>query len=331
MSEENNSHAHSNIQEAIESALAKRQAAETEQSEAQLALSGAEAFHSERVNSFNHIEDTRAATFSWIDKRIEQVDVEIRKAWSEREKYTIELAAATRKRQAWIEAKSAQQKLDSEREALNRLGAAVETICEDKRRCEEMIDSLEAEQKQNSEDVLLFKELAGAFSQRGIQVFVLRNALEALQAVSQTYLDELSDSTLELRLVLDDGDRILRQVGVSSGSERNIRSLSSLSGGQWRRCSLALQLGFADLLSRRGQFGSSLLVFDEPLTHLDRSGRSAFGRVLRRLLIGDRSTILLILQDLAAEELEETFDAIDEVVKSQGRSIVNVHDGTVSV
>jgi len=45
---------------------------------------------------------------------------------------------------------------------------------------------------------------------------------------------------------------------------------------------------------------------------------------LRRLLRNDRSTIILILQDLAAEELVDAFDAVDEVVKSRGRSMVNV-------
>ena len=36
------------------------------------------------------------------------------------------------------------------------------------------------------------------------------------------------------------------------------------------------------------------------------------------------STILLILQDLAAEELEESFDCLDEVVKWGGASHVVV-------
>ena len=38
------------------------------------------------------------------------------------------------------------------------------------------------------------------------------------------------------------------------------------------------------------------------------------------------STILLILQDLAAEELEESFDCIDEVVKIDGCSCVKVDE-----
>jgi DNA repair exonuclease SbcCD ATPase subunit len=113
------------------------------------------------------------------------------------------------------------------------------------------------------------------------------------------------------------------------------RSLSSLSGGQWRRCSLALSLGFIELASHRGKLRSSLLVLDEPLTHLDSAGRSSVGKLLRKMLSNSDeststsrlsslglSTILVILQDIAAEEIEECFDYIDEVVKSDGESYV---------
>ena len=77
---------------------------------------------------------------------------------------------------------------------------------------------------------------------------------------------------------------------------------------------------------------------DEPLTHLDRSGRSRVGALLRKLLVrGEQigglestgisaGTIILILQDLAAEELEEAFDHIDEVVKIGGFSSVTIDE-----
>lgn len=111
-----------------------------------------------------------------------------------------------------------------------------------------------------------------------------------------------------------------------------------------------------------------MLVMDEILTHLDASGREAVGSVLRALvhgpssLDGDRSsgkeevvdvastasgsmdeggdvfsqllgggayeTVIVILQDLAAQELEEAFDHIDTVVKHSDSSTVIV-DGMV--
>jgi DNA repair exonuclease SbcCD ATPase subunit len=115
------------------------------------------------------------------------------------------------------------------------------------------------------------------------------------------------------------------------------RPLSSLSGGQWCHCSLALSLGFADLVAKRGQMKTSLCVLDEPLTHLDLSGRSHVGALLRSLLQNDDSplslhggmelsTILIILQDLTAEELGESFDHINEVVKIDGVIAISIDE-----
>ena len=73
---------------------------------------------------------------------------------------------------------------------------------------------------------------------------------------------------------------------------------------------------------------------------LYQTGRSDVGRVLRGLLRRKNmptadssavssfsvSTVLLILQDLAAEELEEAFDSIDEVVKEGGTSTVKIDE-----
>ena len=320
-------HTEGQVHQAFASAIENKISDERELETSRVAFHQAKAFNEERAKSMGHLDDTRTETMSWLNKQINKVEGEVRQAWQKKEQLTRDLAALTRKRQLWLEAQSVEQRLNAERETLLRRQEALQAAENEQRICQEMIESLESEQNEETEKLTLMKELSAAFSQRGIQVFVLRTALEALQTKSQSYLDILSDYTMELCLSLDDGERILRKVIAPSGEGGRVeRSLASLSGGQWRRCSLALQLGFADLLSARGKFSSSLLVFDEPLTHLDQSGRSAFGRLLRRLLQDDRSTILLILQDLAAEELGEAFDCIDTVVKSEGRSSIELDE-----
>ena len=212
---------------------------------------------------------------------------------------------------------------------------------------EEMIEGirkLEIEREDARSEASVMSSIADNVGGRGVQTFLLQNTVHALQLASQSYLDELSDCTLRLQLVLDAGDRIIRTASVlkSDGSWKT-RPLSSLSGGQWRRCSLALSLGFSDLVARRGRLCASLLVLDEPLTHLDSAGRDNVGKLLRKVVqkqateqlldgqvrrIGGLSvsTILIILQDLVAEELSESFDSIDEVVKYRGHSKVIVDE-----
>ena len=62
------------------------------------------------------------------------------------------------------------------------------------------------------------------------------------------------------------------------------RGLSQLSGGQWRRVSMALDLAFAEIIRRKGSLRCNLIVMDEVLTHLDSSGREAVGSVLRSMV-----------------------------------------------
>lgn len=88
----------------------------------------------------------------------------------------------------------------------------------------------------------------------------------------------------------DELDKIVKSVMVRSadGSFRE-RGLSQLSGGQWRRVSMALDFAFAEIIRRKGSLRSNLIVMDEVLTHLDSSGREAVGSVLRAMVDNTRS------------------------------------------
>ena len=214
--------------------------------------------------------------------------------------------------------------------------AAYDALAHDVRQMEDVIRQLGEDRANAERSSRTLIRLAEIFGPRGVQSFVLQNAVQALSSFSQVYLDLLSDDTLKLELTLDTGDRISRTAYIRSPDGSWIdRPLSSLSGGQWRRCSLALSLGFTDLVANQRNIRSSLLVLDEPLTHLDATGRAQVGKILRRLLqktdVSDTetannklTTIIMILQDLAAEELEESFDSIDVVIRDDGISRVVV-------
>lgn len=92
------------------------------------------------------------------------------------------------------------------------------------------------------------------------------------------YLNALSDGALQLRLSMD-GDRVVKRASAraADGGFRD-RSLSQLSGGQWRRASLSLELAFVELARQRGRFSCNLLVLDEVLSQLDSCGRERVSR-----------------------------------------------------
>ena len=216
-------------------------------------------------------------------------------------------------------------------DSLDRCKVVVENIQNELEALEGELSTLNREKDEQQTLAIEMKQLSDAFGSRGIQSYLFQNTVDQLQHQSQRYLNELSDGSLELSMFFDEADKLVRQVNVKNSvtGESSLRALPSLSGGQWRRCALSIRLGFADLVAQRGILRSNLLVMDEPLTHLDRAGRTKVGQVLRSMLHGEKSslqfqpsTILLILQDLSSEELEEVFDARDVVIKSDGGSRV---------
>ena len=269
---------------------------------------------------------------------------EIKEARMRQSKLSAEFASLARKAKELSEfnlVKSQMQaNLNRLKEALKVSVDAYESRCSDLETIEADTVELQKEKESLFSAASHYTMLADTFGPKGIQAFVLRNIVQALQYCSQRYLDELSDGSLQLRLEVGPNDSIIKQAAVRrspDGTSWRIRPLSSLSGGQWRRCSLSLSLGFVDLAAKRGKLRSSLLVLDEPLTHLDSAGRKNVGKLLRKMLRKDHgigpadvggsrgfglSTILVILQEIAAEEIEECFDQIDEVVKHGGKSIV---------
>jgi DNA repair exonuclease SbcCD ATPase subunit len=233
---------------------------------------------------------------------------------------------------------------------------------------EDAMRGIRAQEREIAARSLVLERLAEVLGPRGVQHYVFISVLKQLEAIANSYLLVLAEGGMQLTLQGDDdADKIVKAVWVRSadGTMRE-RGLSQLSGGQWRRVSMALDLAFAEIIRRRGTLRSNLIVMDEVLTHLDASGREAVGSVLRAMVDGPRAgealpdvleegqeeeqgdgaaaafkkeamsqelsrallgggayeTAIVILQDLAAMELEEAFDHVDVVVKAADTSKV---------
>jgi DNA repair exonuclease SbcCD ATPase subunit len=260
----------------------------------------------------------------------------------EQAQFSAEFSSMAKKAQKASELGTLETSINSKRAATSFSNDTYTAICEELKEGESRLEELKSKMEDQTRLERAMKGLSESFGPRGVQTFVLQNVVEVLQTISQTYLDDLSDGSQRLVLSLDAGDRISRTASVrGADGDFKERPLSTLSGGQWRRCSLALTLGFAELLARRGKMRPSLCILDEPLTHLDRTGRTKVGEVMRKMLYPQDdsvgialggglgiSTIIVILQDLSAEELEEAFDKIDEVVKYGGHSVVKVDESS---
>jgi DNA repair exonuclease SbcCD ATPase subunit len=283
----------------------------------------------------------------WQD-RMDEIDARLHAARMSQQSLAAQFAVTAKQLETESRLQSLKTRMAAERDRNDAALRAVKRISAELWECQELVSRIEADKLSQSDIVRVMGDLTDAFGSRGIQTFALQGAVSTLESLTSALLNELSEGTQQLQLSLDAGDRIARRAFVRGDSLKDggafkERPLASLSGGQWRRCSLALTLAFSELVASRTNFQPSVIVLDEPLTHLDQTGRASVGRVLRSLLRRTSeqlnptdsgrvlssmkvSTILLILQDLAAVELEESFDCIDDVVKENGFSTVLLDD-----
>jgi len=188
---------------------------------------------------------------------------------------------------------------------------------------QEARDLQEQQQKQ-------WDKIFDIFGKKGIQSFVYEVAILELQQRAEKYLEVLSEDSLRLQLALD-GPIVERKILIrmQDGSYSS-RTLHQLSGGQWRRLSLALALAFSEWSMERTATSCNLLVLDEVMQHLDSEGCMRVSKMLEDMIgkkMATFSTVLVVLQTQIGEELGDSFDHMDVVVKSNDESQVMTLSG----
>ena len=240
-----------------------------------------------------------------------------------------------------MEVESLQQQVDSETADLN-------------------LKRLEAEQSEL--ELNTFKRGDVAFGQKGIQSYLFEGALGELSERTGVYMESLTGGAITMELKIsgtsavspkkkktadadtndeDAEDTDLNDSLASGASAEKIervihahlgdgsrvgRSLRQLSGGERRRCALALALAHADLSMSRGGVTCDLLVLDEVLQHLDSEGIARVAVALRSL---EKNTVLLTSQ--ADSTTAHLFDTVDRVFKQGGSSGVALAEEIQSV
>lgn len=341
--EASSEHSHVNLQGILEEEVSKGldvlKAAESSLKLSEAELSDSVKSREAREEMRNGlVDDLDRATSLW-DTQISKIEQDITLRRENFSHVSEQISGIARESQITAKQDSAKAKVESAISAADFADEVFTSLCKEIDDVEKRLNSLESELEEQTKTGRIMSDLGECFGPRGMQTFVLQNVVGALETISQVYLNDLSDGAQQLKLSLDAGDRISRKAFVvgADGTFKE-RPLSTLSGGQWRRCSLALTFAFAELVARRGKLRPSICVLDEPLTHLDASGRAKVGEVIRGMLrhqdsaefrgfggLG-MSTVLIILQDLAAEELDEAFDCIDEVVKEKSESYIRIDE-----
>jgi len=124
------------------------------------------------------------------------------------------------------------------------------------------------------------------FGRNGIPALVIENAIPALEASANRWLEKLASGRLSVRIdslraKKSGGLRETLDITVADGDAE--RPLEGFSGGERQRVNLALRLALAELLADRAGRRIEALILDEAFTALDAEGRQLALEVIRAL------------------------------------------------
>lgn len=156
-------------------------------------------------------------------------------------------------------------------------------------------------------------EIKKIFSPTGIRAYVFDGILKDLNVRIATYLDTLSGGTIRFEFTADDVKGKFGETCMYSGVER---SIGALSGGEFRRLSLAVDLALADTVCSRMSVFPSVLFLDEAFDGLDVTGRETVMTLMNDLAM-KRDAIYVVDH---ASEFKTAFSRVFKLIKKNGET-----------
>jgi len=169
----------------------------------------------------------------------------------------------------------------------------------------------------------VYKELAEAFSKKGVQALLIEQALPEIEVEANRLLGRMTDNrmslTLESQRETKKGDTI-ETLDIKIADELGTRSYEMYSGGESFRIDLALRIALSKLLVRRAGASLPILIIDEGFGTQDASGKERLVEAINSIQ-GDFEKIIVITH---LEELRDRFPVLINVTKTDNGSMISV-------
>ena len=193
-----------------------------------------------------------------------------------------------------------------------RMGGVLEKIEKAKKQSQVIEKSIVELEKVKKYMLRLDKIQSNVFSRDGSVAISLRSwALNSISIKASEYLSILNTKIQRIAL-----SEKAKNVSIACHSKTEVLELESLSGGEKVSVALALRLGMASLL---GASNLSLMILDEPTTHLDTERKKSLVDVLSQLSRIEKSQLpmqfLIITHD--AEIFENS--NVEQIYKFESR------------
>lgn len=169
----------------------------------------------------------------------------------------------------------------------------------------------------------IYKELAEAFSKKGIQALLIEQALPEIEMEANRLLGKMTDNRMSLPLESQretkKGDTI-ETLDIKIADELGTRSYEMYSGGESFRIDLALRIALSKLLVRRAGASLPILIIDEGFGTQDTSGKERLVEAINS--IQDNFEKIIVITHL--EELKDRFPVLINVTKTANGSMISI-------
>jgi exonuclease SbcC len=169
----------------------------------------------------------------------------------------------------------------------------------------------------------IYKELAEAFSKKGIQALLIEQALPEIEIEANRLLAKMTDNRMSIRLESQretrKGDNI-ETLDIKIADELGTRNYEMYSGGEAFRIDLALRIALSMLLVRRAGASLPILIIDEGFGTQDNSAREKLIEAINS--IQDDFEKIIVITHL--EEMKDKFETLINVTKTANGSMISV-------
>jgi exonuclease SbcC len=224
------------------------------------------------------------------------------------------------------EERLAQQQLSEfakEKEQAQTEVARLQQALDDCEKCRGQLAQRRLERDKLARDKQAYTDLASAFGKRGIQAYIIDNALPEIQDEANRLLSRMTDNSLQVAL------RTVRQ-GRSTGQQIETldivitdnageRPYEMFSGGEAFRVNFALRIALSRLLTRRAGASLQTLILDEGFGTQDVKGRDRLVEAIQS--VKEEFALILVISHI--EALKDAFPTRIEVIKTPVGSQIN--------
>jgi len=189
-------------------------------------------------------------------------------------------------------------------------------------------EALLQERRQKLEEIkrkrIVFEQLAGIFSKRGIQAMIIETLLPEIEEEANRILEKITDGRLQIRFITkkekksEEGETETLEILVSDNLGE--RSYEMYSGGEAFRIDLAIRVALSEVLSQRAGGKLQFLAIDEGFGSLDEAGKEEVVEAINALT--EKFAKIIVVTHIP--DLKNLFPFRIEVTKDENGSHLNL-------